>query len=529
MADKNTIPAPNPYDEVPYSSYPFAQTDPARLRSTAYLFGMKDTPVEKARILELGCASGNNILSIASRYPNSECVGIDLSKAQITEGKKRIEELGIKNLKLEQISILDIKPNYGKFDYIICHGVLSWVPDDVQEKILDICKNNLTPNGVAYISYNTMPGWSSVKALREMMLYHTSNFPGASDKAFQARALLQFMHQGSKALNKNFYTDLIENELSVLSNQSDWYLLHDHLEENNKPYYFHEFMDMAANNNLQYLADTELSTMFVGNLPEETMKILNTSNDLVRSEQYMDFITNRRFRCTILCSAEQQLNRNLTVSHIANKYFTSRFHLPDDINDYIYAHGKTINFQAPGNLIFTTSEPEIIAALTILSQQRQKPMHMDDICKAVTELLTSKSIPVKDNLKEFLATHFLRNIFTSGIVMHMDEGLHCKFVSEKPKAFELAVYQSQKQPWITNLLHETLQINDLDRALLPLLNGKNDVNAIAKKLMPLFANNTLSMNIKEEKVTDIDVVSKNLPESIISILARYAEVALLVK
>jgi len=530
MENNVTNPIQNPYDEVPYISFPFAQTDPEKLRSAAYLFGLDCLPPAKAKILELGCASGNNILSIAARYPDAKCFGVDLSKNQIDDGKKRVKELGIKNLRLEQKSILDITSKFGKFDYIICHGVFSWVPKNVQDKILEICQNNLTPNGIAYVSYNTLPGWSAVTAMREMMLYHTASFKSPAEKAEQARLLLKFILESSKALNKNFYSDVIENELAVLSSQSDWYLLHDHLEENNTQYYFHQFMAMAEANNLQYLAEIELAHMFVGNLPEEAAKVLGGSNDIVRSEQYIDFIINRRFRSTMLCLKDRILNRNLQTALIEEKYFTSRFRTEENIAQYRYAHGKTINFATPNNMTFSTSDAEIIAALVILSNQRQSPMKMDDLCTQVIEELSAKALPVKDKpeLKTHLATHFLRNIFTGGIALHLGNGLHQNIVSEKPKAFPLAIYQAGIQDWVTNLLHENIWVTPFDKALLPLLTGRNNLEALTKKILPLFANDSLSMNIDDKKISDIKLIEKNLPESLSTILNRYAEIGLLV-
>jgi methyltransferase-like protein/cyclopropane fatty-acyl-phospholipid synthase-like methyltransferase len=531
MAKVTTKTVQNKYDEVPYASFPFPQTDPSKQRATAHLFGLDCLPPAKAKILELGCASGNNILAIAARYPEAECVGVDLSKNQIDEGKKRIEELGIANLKLTQKSILDITPKFGKFDYIICHGVFSWVPKEVQDKILEICRDNLTPNGIAYVSYNTLPGWSAVEAMREMMLYHTANFSNPQEKAVQARSLLKFILESSKALNKNFYSDVIENELAILSNQSDWYLLHDHLEENNIQYYFHQFMDMAGKNNLQYLGDTDLASMFIGNLPEEAAKVLGGSDDIVRSEQYMDFITNRRFRCTMLCHKDRILKRNLQPSLIEDKYFTSRFATEENILEYRYAHGKTINFMTPNNMIFSTSDAEIIAALAILSQQKQKPMQMDELCTGIIELLSQQAVPVRNinELREYLAKNFLRNIFTGGIVLHLDEGLHCNFASVKPKAFMLAIYQAENQDNVTNLFQENVWLTPFDKALLPLLNGKNDIKTLTKKILPLFANGSLSMNLDDKKISDIKLIEKNLPESISSILSRYAEIGLLIE
>src|SRR5574338_996005 len=88
------------YNAIPYHSYPFSHTHPTHLFTLATLFGLQPKAVEKARILELGCASGGNIIPLAMHFPNAECVGIDLAEKQIEEGLKHIEALNIRNINL---------------------------------------------------------------------------------------------------------------------------------------------------------------------------------------------------------------------------------------------------------------------------------------------------------------------------------------------------------------------------------------------------------------------------------------------
>ncbi|HXV73592.1 MAG TPA: class I SAM-dependent methyltransferase, partial [Sphingomonadales bacterium] len=186
------------YDLVPYHSLPFAGTHPNHLAAIATIFGMKPPAIETCRILEMACASGGNIIPMAAYLPGCEAVGIDLSARQIEEGEKTIKALGLKNIELRCHGIQDISAKLGKFDYIIAHGVYSWVTDDVRKKIVAVCKENLTENGVAYVSYNTYPGWHMPQALREMMLYHTAAFKDHKARVGQARAFLRFLFEATK-------------------------------------------------------------------------------------------------------------------------------------------------------------------------------------------------------------------------------------------------------------------------------------------------------------------------------------------
>src|SRR5438552_2574341 len=134
----------NSYDEVPYESHPYLQTHPSRLAVIATLFGLDPPPVERCRVLELGAAAGGNLIPMAEALPNSEFLGLDLSARQTADGELMVRKLGLANLTLRHASITDVDESYGKFDYLICHGVFSWVPTAVREKILDICAKNLT-------------------------------------------------------------------------------------------------------------------------------------------------------------------------------------------------------------------------------------------------------------------------------------------------------------------------------------------------------------------------------------------------
>ena len=88
---------------------------------------------------------------------------------------------------------MDVGEDFGRFDYVICHGVYSWVPEAVQDRILEICARNLTPDGVAYVSYNTYPGWHARGLARDLMGFHVRRIAAAKARATEARAILEDM------------------------------------------------------------------------------------------------------------------------------------------------------------------------------------------------------------------------------------------------------------------------------------------------------------------------------------------------
>jgi len=520
------------YDDVPYASHPFPQTNPLSLQGVAKLFGLTAPIPDKARILEIGCASGCNILAIAALYPKSQCVGIDYSAKQIEQGKKDLKELGISNLELKHMSVSDITADFGLFDYIICHGVMSWVPRDVQDKILDVCKANLSKDGIAYISYNTLPGWNSIRSMRDMMLYHTERFSDPATKAQQARQILKFVSEGMRAKN-NPMSAMLDRENTLLGKHPDYYLLHDHMEDNNFPFYFHEFMERAGQRGLQYVADVDLEKMFTGNLPTATAEILATSNDIVRTEQYMDFIYDRRFRSTLLCHNDRILNRNIDHTILLQGFLTSRFTYPADFKDHDISSNQSLPFPTPGGMTLNSSDPVVLAMLQIFMELQPQPIRIADLAERVQEKLRKAKSPLpqgdKTALENVLCTHALRNIFLGAMHFYLQDMPFIATVSEKPMLSALARNQAGRQGWITTQRQEAITLTIFDKVFIPHVDGTHSVKELEGILLPYFKSKALVMNDNNAPVTDIAVIKAKIPDIVKFTLQRFAELGLLVK
>src|SRR3954454_14195896 len=171
-----SAPQANSYDELPYLAPPVAEPPPARLAPMAPLHGRSPPDPRRCRVLELGCANGANLFPLAVAMPDAQFVGIDLSPRQIANGRATLATLGIGNVTFRAMSLLDIGDDFGRFDYIICHGVFSWVPAEARDKILAIFAANLAPDGIAYLSYNTYPGWHLRGMVRDMLRYHADGY-----------------------------------------------------------------------------------------------------------------------------------------------------------------------------------------------------------------------------------------------------------------------------------------------------------------------------------------------------------------
>jgi SAM-dependent methyltransferase len=145
--------------------------------------------IECCRVLELGCGTADNLIAMAFQFPGSEFVGIDLGRVPIASGQALVTELGMRNVTLLAMDLCDPSlKQFGEFSFIIVHGVYSWVPQSVRERILQICQNTLTTQGIAYISYNAYPVGHFSNFVHTMIAFPTRNEGTAEGNS--ARALV---------------------------------------------------------------------------------------------------------------------------------------------------------------------------------------------------------------------------------------------------------------------------------------------------------------------------------------------------
>lgn len=294
------------YDETPYQSNAFSISAPGRLRAIAALYGLSAPPVENARVLELGCAAGGNLLPFAVAHPDAHIVGIDLSPQQVQAGQTIVKAMGLENLELRGMSITDITPEFGQFDYIIVHGVFSWVPPEVRQAILRVCRENLTPEGVAYVSYNTYPGWKASDIVRDAMILNSFGANGPQERLKRAKDVLGMLEHGLSSGNP--MGSALQQAVRQLRKQSDYHLMHEHLEAVNAPCYFLEFVAAAQEAGLAYLADAEPQSSIASNYGDNVAILQNAlSADAAREmrEQYLDFAIGRQFRKSLLVHADR--------------------------------------------------------------------------------------------------------------------------------------------------------------------------------------------------------------------------------
>ncbi|MDX1655123.1 MAG: class I SAM-dependent methyltransferase [Candidatus Competibacteraceae bacterium] len=514
------------YDEVPYESWAFPQTHPDRLATLASLFGMDPPAIDHCRVLELGCASGGNLIPMALELPDSQFVGIDLSGRQIADGRAQVERLGLRNLDLRHLSITDVDQDLGQFDYIIAHGIYSWIPDAVQDKLLAICGQQLSSQGVAYVSYNTYPGWRMRGMIRDMMQYHARQFE-TSLRVPQARALLDFLSQNVPTEN-NAYGITLKGEVELLRQQPDHYLFHEHLEENNEPLYFYQFAERAAKHRLQYLAEADFSSMLASNFsPQVAETLRRVAPDIVRMEQYMDFLRNRTFRQTLLVRQEVRLQRDLNAHSVMAFQVASPARAVSAKPDI---QGSQVEqFQAPNNATLNAGNPLTKAAMQVLSERWPQTLPFRRLRQAArTRLEPLQSPDLNAQQDDWALGLDILQAYTAAIVeLRIRPPVFTLTIGERPLASPWARLQAQRGPRVTSLRHETVGLDEFSRQLLQLLNGERDREALLAELNRLVEQGVLVANQDGKPVKDPQLVNQLLVRALDQALPNLARWALL--
>lgn len=466
-----TAAAGGDYNVVPYLSKPFAQSAPTRLAALAAMFGLSPPAVTGCRMLELGCASGGNLIPLALRFPGARFRGVDLTERHVADGRARVAALDLGNVSIEQgdIGALDLKGE--RFDFIVCHGVYSWVPAPVREAILRLCGEHLADNGVAYVSYNVHPGWHLRGVIRDMMVYHAGMDGDPKLRIARARWVLDNIAKSSRAGSP--YGDMLRGEARLLAGMEDSYILGEFLERENAPCYFRDFAASAAAHGLAYLCEAEIGQCIPEQMSPEIGKLCRTmsGNNLIPLEQYMDFFKGRTFRQTLLVKAAQagKVERLLTPQRAAQLHFSARLAVAakdDGSWTFTGANGATL----------TTRDEAVHRAFARLSE----------VCPA-TRTVRELAAEARALDREAAILDAAFKAVLAGVVEVASVPLRLEPAAAtrpKPKAARLARLDAgQRSAWTTGPNHTVVPIDVVCACLLPLMDGSNDREALQKALL----------------------------------------------
>ncbi|SBS78656.1 Methyltransferase type 12 [uncultured Mycobacterium sp.] len=512
------------YDATPYSADSIPQSAPGRLAAIAQLFGLRTPPVAKARVLEIGCGAAGNLIPFAALHPDAQVVGIDLSEVAIEQGHRIVHAAGIENVELVMgdIAAVDIAA-LGQFDYIVAHGVYSWVPENVQDAMLSLMSRALTPDGVAYISYNVYPGWKSKEIVRDAMLFAARDSGSPDQQVADARGMVAFLEEVAPPASSlaRAVAEFRERDHGF----DDSYLVHDELAGFNRPCYFVDMLARAGAHGLAFLAEAQPELMFAANygakVAEHVAQHCGGSQSLI--EQYLDFAVDRAFRQTLFVHADRavQIRHTLDRRNFEGLHFATEMPVVDGPTRL---DQSAQTFQLSSGATVSIDDAVMKAACDILTWQSPWTLSREQLVDLVSAELGSSPDAIDERIDRLL--EFL--------IVNGQARYRVDAVSPDPVTDPLRVNESLRRvaeftlgegddAYTFNVWHETVALGSLDAHGLILLDGTRDSAALVQELLRLARDGRIHLELDDGLVLTDEVVLRDVFTQYVDILPERLE------
>jgi SAM-dependent methyltransferase len=435
----------SPYEIVPYDDRPVAQTHPDLVWVAARRRGLDLADPTAMRVLELGCAHAVNLIPMAFHLPGSRFVGIDLCPTQIEVARTRIEALGLDNVEVHAADVAQYDPGPEPFDLVIVHGLFSWVPDSVRDRILPLCRRALSPNGIAYVSYNVMPAWGIRGAIRRALLAMTAD--ATDDRARLERARTGLGHLAElDPLCGTAEGALLAQEIAGVRDKSDAYLLHEYLVPHARAYWVDEFAALARAGGLRVVDDVAPTGLDPTVEASTRTHLAPLATDDDARALLADIVMFRQFRATLLCR--------------------------DD------AHARP-----------PPSDVELVESLRLAARPRTDSPDADDSLRwlvdrwpadsGLDELLSATADPDREARVAHLGAHL-----RAGRLELRPRPLPiAASASTRPRVSALCRFEAAHLPFVTTPLHEYAPVDAFHAALIRHLDGTRDRVALVEALV----------------------------------------------
>lgn len=486
------------YQATPYPRRPVPLSHPDHLYVVGRLHGLAPTEVTRARVLELGCGTGGNLLPMAAMLPRGQFVGVDLSERQVEMGQAAARAANLDNVEFLSGDALQLglEARGQPFDYIILHGLYSWVSREVQAALLPLCRRLLADNGVVYVSYNTYPGWHGRGLIRDLMLRAAAGLADPIERAARARAALDDLI-GAYAQADDGYAKLLAEEKARVDDMEDAFLLHDLLEVYNHPVYLDEFLARAAEADLQFISEANVAASRTENFSPEARRQLTAMDQTTMREQHIDFVLNRSFRQTLLAPGGTAVQRQIVPGWLPGLYLASP----------VRPMGQDPN-GAPGEAFFATPDggrigmtaPTAVAALNHLALIWPDFMAFEDLAARVGDAAI---------VAQLVIDLYPRN--------WLDLLPHAPAFTTRPGVWPmvtaLARWQMRQGDFVTDLRHRNVTITDIStRQLLPYLDGQTDRDGLLPRIAESMDRDP-ALAANAEPAALLDAVLQQLAES----------------
>ncbi len=470
--------APRTFQDIFQPGRVAALCHPDRLAAVATFFGMQPQRVDNCRVLEIGSWTGRNLLPMAERHPDSRFMGVDPSAERVSAAQQLAERLKLDNAEFRVAPLDAIDSQLGTFDYIICHDVLSRAAPETEQALLARCRELLNPQGLVYLSFRTFPGALVPEILGDAAWQRASTKEQSAKRVAEAREVFQVLGASLPA-GAAGYRRLLRNEVEFALELNDAAVFHEYLGEQSHPFFFHELVDQAAAQQLQYVGDTDIGTMFAASLgPEIESRLMPIVRDSTSLEQIMDFLRNRSYHRSLFCREDVALSRHWSPTRLEEIALAGFLRHRGD--DSLTADGPA-RFETASGTTIASSSPPLKLALATIGQQWPQAIAFRQLVEDVgrqLEASASGGAGLSDSDREELGKNLIECVANGLIEPRAAADRFVVDVSDRPTASPWARLEAESQREVTNRLHEPVRLDEMAHSLLQYLDGQHDRAAL---------------------------------------------------
>lgn len=290
----------------------YADFSPVNLNYVAMMGGAPHRPLADGfTMLELGCGNGMSSVTYAACYPQGEFHAVDFNAEHIANGRAIAEAAGLSNISLHQTSFAEfLQTASPDFDFIVFHGVYSWVSKERRDEIAAIIRAKLKPGGIVYCSYNALPGWAAVQPLRAIMKAYTDGMDAPTvDKVRAGLTYLKFLHDNQAGYFQN--NSAATNMLQQMLRHDVRYIAHEYFPEHWTCYYFQQVYEEMSAAGLSFGGSVPIALNIRDlTIPQHFRDVFQTAPNRVVYETHKSFVLNEMFRRDVYVKPPPALDRD---------------------------------------------------------------------------------------------------------------------------------------------------------------------------------------------------------------------------
>lgn len=470
------------YDKLPYEGRPEPKTHPSRLAAVSRLFGVPAVSLTGSRVLEVGCATGANLVPMAYQVPDAEFVGFDYAPKQIEVARSFAGEVGLSNLKLEVADIREVGEAWGQFDYIIVHGIFSWIPPDVQDALLGLCRDRLKPQGIILIDYNIFPGWHLRQIVRDLIQFRTAATLDLRTGAQEGRVFLDFLASHT-FYPSSPYALVLKQFQQWLKDEPISYIAHEFGSPVNHPLSFAEFANRVAAKGFDVVGDAEFLPPIPQPVGQEVLAWLRTrAQDFIQWEHYMDYFRGREFRHSVLVKQGLPISRSPVLEAFTSLFFSTTARC-QSAQPQLQSNTPEI-FRCADGTGFSTHNILLKNLLYELSLLNPVPVAFETIDRRLRmHLGTNAGLSDHNNSQRILCELLLQSTASGLVQMYAYPVKVMGKVTERPLASAVARAEARLgRSYVTSMAHQAYAVDAFDRALLQRLDGQQAHSSLIESL-----------------------------------------------